>query len=71
MTGQAFKWMVYRQGGCLPKKFHYDRQEAEIEAARISAKENAEVFVLAVCGSFKPSTPPIEWVPATYEDKDI
>lgn len=70
MTGQENKWIVWNPAKSFPKTIHHNEQDAVKECKRIATLEQTEVFVYKCVGSFKLSAPPVEWVPATYDEVD-
>ena len=67
IKGQEYKWYVWRVAGGHPMKVHHTLQSAMEEAKRLAVKQRDEVLVLEVIGSYRPSTPPVEWVPTDHE----
>lgn len=70
MKDQSFVWFVWRPDGGAPKKKHYMECTACEEAHRLAQLEKKEVYVLKLVGSYAPSTPPVEWIPATYDEPE-
>lgn len=68
MTEQCNKWIVWNPKKSGPRTIHSNEQNAIDECKRIALVEQCEVFVYKCVGSYKPSTPPVEWVPALYTE---
>lgn len=68
MTEQCNKWIVWNPKKSGPRTIHTIEQNAIDECKRIARIEQSEVFVYKCVGSYKPALPPIEWVPASYDE---
>jgi hypothetical protein len=56
-------WVVLRDKvEAYVSKRHSSFEEARTEAERLSQKENARFYVLAVVGYATPSFPPVTWI---------